>query len=56
MKFIPRLLADGGVWKPRSRALLVAEQQQLVINEEMPPRLSVQQSDIIFDSIQHVIW
>jgi hypothetical protein len=29
------MLAGGGVWTPRSRALRVEEQQQLVINEEM---------------------
>jgi hypothetical protein len=37
-----RVLADGVVWKPRSRPLPVAEQQQLVGNEEMPLRMAVQ--------------
>jgi hypothetical protein len=34
----------------------VAEQQQLVVSEEMPLCLTVQQSDVIFDIRNRLIW
>jgi hypothetical protein len=34
LKRVLKVLADGGVWTPRSH-ILVAEQQQLLVNEEM---------------------